>query len=91
MTRSTTKEPRTHIPHLLRHSVEVTSSDPPKTSETESTEVPVVTESQTQYSPVKCGGNGFYQVGEGCYSFTFYRSVKYSEAEHFCNVCDHYL
>ena len=70
-------------------------SGPEGVTSTEGTQAPVTeteepatstTMPEPQYSPVKCGGNGFYQVGEGCYSFTFYRSVKYSEAERFCNV-----
>ena len=27
-----------------------------------------------------------YQVGESCYTFTFYRSITFKEAETFCNV-----
>jgi len=38
------------------------------------------------YNKVDCGSNGFYQVGSGCYTFTFYRSVTYKEAEEFCKV-----
>ena len=28
----------------------------------------------------------YYQVGESCYTFTFYRSITFKEAETFCNV-----
>ena len=35
---------------------------------------------------IDCGKDGFYQVGSGCYTFTFYRSVTHREAEEFCRV-----
>ena len=91
MTRSNTKqEPKVNVEPLpLRYSepltVEVTSTEKMQRPETEES-ITSTTMPEPQYSSVDCGGNGFYQVGEGCYSFTFYRSVKYSEAEHFCNV-----
>ena len=91
MTRSNTKqELKVNVEPLpLRYSepptVEVTSTEKTLTPETEES-ITTTSMPEPQYSSVNCGGNGFYQVGESCYSFTFYRSVKYSEAEHFCNV-----
>ena len=96
MTRSNTKqEPKVNVEPLpLRYSepprVEVTPTEQTQTPETEESITTTTTMPEPQYSKVNCGGNGFYQVGEGCYSFTFYRSVKYSEAEHFCNVRNDY-
>merc|ERR1711970_712150 len=44
-----------------------------------------------KYPRVSCGGNGFYQVGSSCYSFTFYRSVTYEKAAAFCKVSGGFL
>ena len=45
------------------------------------------TETSTKsYDKIDCGGNGFYQVGSSCYTFTFYRSITYKEAAEFCEV-----
>lgn len=96
LTRSNTKqELKVNVEPLpLRYSepptVEVTSTEKTLTPETEES-IKTTSMPEPQYSSVNCGGNGFYQVGESCYSFTFYRSVKYSEAEHFCNVSGGHL
>ena len=61
------------------------------TSSTTTTSTTTTTAQSTtttkQYPKVFCGGNGFYQVGSSCYSFTFYRSVTYEKAAAFCKVC----
>ena len=53
---------------------------------TTSTTTTTTTTTTKKYPQVSCGGNGFYQVGSSCYSFTFYRSVTYKKAAAFCKV-----
>jgi len=60
------------------------------TTTTTSTTI-TTTELEITYPPVDCGGNGFYQVGESCYTFTFYRSLTFKDAQTFCNVSGGYL
>ena len=56
------------------------------TSTTEETTTTTTEEPEQVYPPVQCGGNGFYQVGESCYTFTFYRSLTFAQATEFCKV-----
>ena len=56
------------------------------TTTTTTTTQMTTTEEEEIFAKVKCGGNGFYQVGNSCYTFTFYRSISYNEATKFCNV-----
>ena len=72
-------------PHQKPEMIKATTSS----TTTISTTTTTTTESEEpepSYPPMKCGGNGFYQVGKGCYTFTFYRSITFKESTQFCNV-----
>ena len=61
-----------------------TSSTTATTSSTTTTTT--TTEEEVTYPSADCGGNGFYQVGHSCYTFTFYASLTYDQAKQFCKV-----
>ena len=66
-------------------SADVTTSSTTTTTTT-STMTTTTTEEEITYPKADCGGNGFYQVGHSCYTFTFYASLTYDQAKQFCKV-----
>jgi len=61
------------------------------TSTTTTTTTTTTTKEEVTYPQADCGGNGFYQVGHSCYTFTFYASLTYDQAKQFCKTSGGYL
>jgi len=73
----------TMLLHLKTTNKPTTTTSTTTTTTSSTTQITTTTKS---YPRVSCGGKGFYQVGNSCYSFTFYRSVTYEKAAAFCKV-----
>jgi len=73
------------------------NTSPSTTSTTTTTTIETFESTSSEFEPTEafprlnCGGRGFYQVGHSCYSFTFYRSLSFEDAEAFCKVSGGFL